>query len=219
MDWWTLTANKGTEGSIKNWVNHSVVPVETVITEAEALIFQRLRVISMLTLLEGSLSDGDQTIDISALRFLQPRSFYLTGDYQQKVTLRQQEVFELALAWDTDGTLAEGTPTDYMHNRSTIYLNREADATIPYRIWYYAKPVPLSESNVTNLLTTDYPHILREACLAVAYQFRKDSTRRGEALQALAAYIEMAQVDSDMANETAKYEMYWNEDHGSHAGW
>jgi len=214
--WTILTGSKTTEGSIKNWINHADVPASTIVGEAEALIFQRLRVLSMMTLLESTLASGASTIDISTLGYLSPKSFFFYGDHRQQVTFRQHEMFEISRVYDdsTPPVLEEGTPTDYTHNRSTIYFNLKVNETHYYRHWYYARPTALSGSNETNILTDDYPHILTAACLHRAFKWRKDDARAATELKELMGYIDVALVDSDMAFETAEYNPYWHQDGG-----
>ncbi|MCP5014630.1 MAG: hypothetical protein GY938_05025 [Ketobacter sp.] len=214
MTWTVLTSDKDTEGSIKNWVNHASVPSTTIVTQAEALIFQRLRVLKMLALLEGTLAADATDYDISSLNYLSPKSFYFYGDNAGQVTFRNLEMFEISRVYndDTPPTLEEGTPSDYTHDRSTIYFNMKADAIHYFRHWYYAKPVALSGSNETNLLTDEYPHLLLAACLARAYKHRKDEARAKGNLEEMIAYIDQAMVESDMALETSEYNMYWNQD-------
>jgi len=213
MDYWSLTAEKNTvedEGSIRDWVNHAQLPVDAIIEDAQNIIMRDLRVIEMRTLQTGTLAEGESEIDISDWRFLQPLSFRFVGTRTQAVTHRLQEIFEMSLTFDDSDPpqLNEGTPTDYMHDRSKIYLNYQADEDLTYRIWHYQKPEALSDDNPTNLLTTDYPHIMRQACIAMAYDYRKDAAKRDAALQLLSVFVERALVDTDMAAATAEYNMY-----------
>ena len=211
--WTILTGSKSTDGSLRQHVNHSSLPVERIIAEAEALIAQRLRVIGMLQLKEDSGVLGASTIDVSADRYLSPKTFRWYGGHDQQVTFRQLEMFEIAKAYDDSSppVLQSGTPTDYTHDRSTIYLNVKCDAVHYYRHWYYQKPEPLSASNLTNLLTDTYPHLLLAACLHRAFKWRKDNSRAAAEFQEMVAYIDTAHLDSDMAFETAEYNMYWNQ--------
>lgn len=47
MTWTSLVASKGVAGSIMNWVSYSKLDVETVVDEAQSLLFQMLRVREM----------------------------------------------------------------------------------------------------------------------------------------------------------------------------
>lgn len=214
MTWTSLTADKDTEGSIKQWVNHARVPSETIVTEAEGLIFQSLRVLKMNVLATGSVLKDATSLDISGLRFLSPKIFRWYGERDGKVTFRKREMFEITLAFDDQATpeLITGTPSDATHNRQTIFFNKKLDEDLRYRMWYYQKPLPLSASNDSNFLVEDYPHIMRSACLARAFAFRKDTMREDKELKKMIAFIEQAQIDSDMADETAEFNMYWNAD-------
>jgi len=217
MTWTSLTGAKTVTGSIKSWVNHSSIPVEEIVPEAEALIFQRLRSIKMQKLSSGTLASGDSSIDISALRFLSPRMLKFYGTHSYAPTFYQLELFEEQRLYDATTappTLLEGSPTSFTHDRSTIYFNVKANETHYYRLWYYERPEPLSDSNDTNLLTDDYPHILRQACMSLAFEYRKDEGRSDKALQKMAAYIDQAMVESDMAFEGSEYQLYWEPTYG-----
>src|SRR3990167_7987443 len=49
MNYTTLTAAKTTSGSLANWVNRGDLATSAILTEAEAWIYQRLRVREMTT--------------------------------------------------------------------------------------------------------------------------------------------------------------------------
>src|SRR5438067_13554988 len=49
MDFTSLTADKTTSGAIRRWVNHADVDADAVLEDAQALIFQTLRVREMRT--------------------------------------------------------------------------------------------------------------------------------------------------------------------------
>ena len=44
ITWTVLTGSKDTEGSIANWVNRSDLPTTNILLEAEAWIYQHLRI-------------------------------------------------------------------------------------------------------------------------------------------------------------------------------
>lgn len=71
MTWTSLVAPKGTAGSIMNWVNYSKLDAETVVAEAQSLLFQILRVREMRTTWLFGLEEGESSIDLPA-RFLDP---------------------------------------------------------------------------------------------------------------------------------------------------
>ena len=56
MNYSDLVATKTTAGSIKQWLNHDGVPSTTILEEAEAWVYQRLRIRQMITSSAGTLT-------------------------------------------------------------------------------------------------------------------------------------------------------------------
>lgn len=71
MTWTSLVASKGTAGSLMNWVNYSKLDAETVVDEAQSLLFQTLRVREMRTEWTFGMAVGQSEIALPS-RFLDP---------------------------------------------------------------------------------------------------------------------------------------------------
>lgn len=71
MTWTSLVAPKGTAGSIMNWVNYSKLDIETVVAEAQSLLFSMLRVREMRTTWLFGLAVGESERPLPS-RFLDP---------------------------------------------------------------------------------------------------------------------------------------------------
>lgn len=73
MNWTSLTASKGTVGSIANWVNYSKIETNlpTILDEAQALLYQLLRVREMQTTLHFKMTVGLSSYALPS-RFLDP---------------------------------------------------------------------------------------------------------------------------------------------------
>lgn len=71
MTWTSLVAPKGTAGSIMNWVNYTKLDVETVVDEAQSLLYQMLRVREMRATWTFGMAAGSTAIALPA-RFLDP---------------------------------------------------------------------------------------------------------------------------------------------------
>lgn len=88
MTWTSLTAPKGTVGSIMNWVNYSKLDQFTVVDEAQALIYETLRVREMRTEWTFGMASGQANQPLLA-RFLDPigRLFDVTNgtDYGHSI--------------------------------------------------------------------------------------------------------------------------------------
>lgn len=71
MTWTSLVASKGTAGSLMNWVNYTKLDVETVVDEAQSLLYQTLRVREMRTEWTFGMAIGQSEAALPA-RFLDP---------------------------------------------------------------------------------------------------------------------------------------------------
>jgi len=191
----TLIADKNTAGSIKSWINHSLVDVVQIVEEAEALLAQTLRVREMRVAATLSLAAGASSVALPA-GFLDPVSL---RDISNNVTLRLRGEAELeALRQYQDGALTDGTPRSFAIFSEALQFETLYDAAASLRLLYFAKWTPLSSSN-TNFLTDRYPHLLRTACLAQAHTFRNNDARAQLELQKLTAYVQKTNAESDLS--------------------
>lgn len=195
MNYATLIADKNTAGSIKSWINHSLIDVVQIVEEAEALLAQTLRLREMRTATTLSLAAGASFVALPA-SFLDPLSL---RDITNNVTLRLRGEAELeALRQYDDGALISGTPRNFAIYSEALQFEVQYDAATSLRLLYFAKWTPLASSN-TNFLTDRYPHLLRTACLAQAHTFRNNDTRAQLELQKLAAYVQKTNAESDLS--------------------
>ena len=195
MNYATLIADKNTAGSIKSWINHSLVDVVQVVEEAEALLAQTLRVREMRVAATLSLAAG-ASLAALPVGFLDPVSL---RDISNNVTLRLRGEAELeALRQYQGGVLTDGTPRQFAIFSEALQFETQYDAAASLRLLYFAKWTPLSVSNTT-FLTDRYPHLLRTACLAQAHTFRNNDARAQLELQKLAAYVQKTNAESDLS--------------------
>ena len=61
MDYTTLVSDNTTNGSIKYWINYSRIDAAGILTDAQAWIYQRLRVRDMLQTADVTISSGAST--------------------------------------------------------------------------------------------------------------------------------------------------------------
>lgn len=71
MTYTSLTAPKGTAGSIANWVSYTLLDITTIVDEAQPLIYSLLRTREMMTEYSFSMAVGEASIALPA-RFLDP---------------------------------------------------------------------------------------------------------------------------------------------------
>lgn len=195
MDYTTLTAAKTTDGSIKNWVNRSDIPVTTIITEAEAFIYERLRVREMqvydtftfdATAASKALPDG----------FLDPIEFRPFGWGDALSYYHEQKLEQL---YNDDGTLESGTPSRWSIIGETAYVDVAPSEAFSGKLLYYATPTALSDSNTTNFLTRRYPTLLRMVLMGMTYQHMKDGQRAQEYLGNAVQTIESANATNELS--------------------
>ena len=191
----TLIAAKTTDDSIKNWLNRGDLPVTAILTEAQAEIYQRLRVREMMTDEAFSFASAASSKALSTLSgtFLDPVKFvpYQWGDELPYVN---PEFFSPGR--DEDGALfSASTPSRWCIIGETAHLDVLLSAAFAGRMMYYAQPAALGLSNETNFLTTRYPALLRKACMKAAFEHMKDTPKAQE-------YMAYAMADIREANAT-----------------
>lgn len=166
-----LTGTKTTSGSLSNWVNRSDLPVENILLEAEALIYETLRVREMTAREALTFSASTQTASLPS-GFLDPIS-YRPYEWGEPLPF----VFEDALdeVRDSSGTLQTGSPSRWAIIGDTAYVDVLPSAAFTGLLLYYKTPTALSGSNETNFLTSRYPSLLRYACMTKAYEHQKDA--------------------------------------------
>ena len=63
-NWTTLTAAKTTLGSIANWVNRTDLPTDNILLEAEAKIYERLRVREMQVITTLTVAADENSVSL-----------------------------------------------------------------------------------------------------------------------------------------------------------
>lgn len=190
-----LVADKNTDGSIKNWLNYSLLPVETILTQAQALIYERLRVREMQVEGPFPILAAADNADLPA-GFLDPIQLLLDGDSRPIDYVHENLLGRMR---DEDGVLFEGTVCRYaVIGAKALFDVKSSEARTGY-FWYYATPAELSGDVLTNFLTARYPSLLLAACEAYGFQFRRMPTERDSAFKMVFDGIESANVASDMA--------------------
>ena len=178
-DYPTLVGPKSQDGSIKNWVNRPDIPVTTILVEAEALIYETLRVREMRSMTEFSFAKGDSEKALPA-GFLDPIKFTPYG-WGDPLEYWHEETYDPCM--DETGAMIVGTPSRWTIIGETAYLDVACDEAFAGRLLYYVTPAPLSVSNPTNFLTRRYPTLVRYACMNKAFEHMKDTTRATEYLR------------------------------------
>jgi hypothetical protein len=175
MDYTSLVGTKAIPGSIALWVNATDLDTLTILTEAQALIYQTLRVREMIV--------SDAAIAVAAGDASEPLpSGFLDPINMRDIYLARMKLKDLSSVKARRGytsgttTLIQGLPRWFALTGTTVEFDCAADASAAgtYLMDYFGTPAALSAINPTNFLTVRYPTLLRKACLWAAADFKKD---------------------------------------------
>ncbi|WP_028136150.1 phage adaptor protein [Bradyrhizobium japonicum] len=205
MTYTTLIADKTTAGSIKRWCNYSQLDVEQVLIEAQALVYQTLRVREMRFEFDNlALAPGDFYVALPS-GFLDPIALKdITNNIDLK--LRPEANIVRARSYE-DGALIESIPQNYAIYDEKLQFECAYESAATLNLVGFKKPDDLSGSNTTNFLTSRYPHLLRVACLAQAYDFMSNQTKYQNNLTMLSALIEKTNAESDLSYRDVEFEV------------
>jgi len=204
----TLVAAQTTVGSIAYWINYGRIDSAGILTEAEAWIYDQLRVPEMRALADIAIAEDDTYVS-KPTGFLDPIHLGIPG--VGNITQVDVEQFRRMLPLDEDNLLPEGVPTLWADYDDRINFNTKADAAYTAKMAYYKTPTALSVSNETNWLTINHPTLLRRVCLMFAAEARKefDSMDRAE-IKAL-SMIEEIKRDGDLGMRSSELDFNWEE--------
>lgn len=198
MDYNSLIAPKGTAGSIANWLNYSdaLLPLSDILEEAQALIYDMVRLRPMYGTRDLAVSAGEISIPAPDDMMDLVR---LYDQYQMPLDALDQVSLETRREKQSDGTWASGQPAAYAIFDEAIQFDVQLDEAITFRLAAAFQPAFLGPTNTTNWLTKRYPHILRPACLAIAADFLNDQAKYDRYLNRLSGLLKTAQQSDDMA--------------------
>jgi hypothetical protein len=209
MDYTTLVADNTTTGSIKYWINYSRIDSAGILTEAQAWIYQRLRVPDMLTSADVSISSGASTAAFPS-DYLDPMQLSIPG-VVPRIRLKEPEWFRSNLGWDSTAVLPEGVPTYWTKIADLIQFNTKADQAYTAKLAYYARPAALSDANETNWLTDRYPTLLRRVCTMYAAEARKEYDTMDRAEVRALKDIQDIRIERDQELRGLELDFHWEE--------
>jgi hypothetical protein len=169
INWTVLTGAKTVAGSIANWVNRGDLPTENILLEAEAAIYERLRVREMMEVATLSFLAAASTATLPA-DFLDPIEFRPYGRNGELPYIHEQKI---GIFRDESGNLEEGEPSRWSIIGTTAHVDVACESAYSGKLMYYKRPAALSVSNLTNFLTIRYPTLLRMACMSKAFEHMK----------------------------------------------
>lgn len=201
----TLVADKNTAGSIRRWCNYAPLDAEQVLAEAQALIYQTLRVREMRSEFDNiAISPGDFYASL-------PEGFLdliFVKDITNNINLRlfpEQNIVKRR-AYD-DGALIESVPYRFAIFDEKFQFDCAYEESATINVVGFKRPDDLSIANETNFLTSRYPHLLRVACLTQAYDFMSNTTKYQSNLTMLSALIEKTNAENDLSYRGVEFEV------------
>jgi hypothetical protein len=190
MDYNTLIASKETAGSIKNWVNDAGIDPVTILGEAQAHIYGKLRVQEMIVKDTAFAVAADleeiaaptNCLDVVHWRWTSPDIIAC-----DKVTIDNLDEKRL---YNTDGTLVTDLPRWYALSNQMFSFCVRNDVARTAFLRYFKRPADLDGTTTTNFLTIQYPRLLRCFCMGYANEWKKE-------YEAATMWLErgMAQID------------------------
>lgn len=190
----TLVAPKTTPGSLANWVNRSDLPSAEILFEAQALIYETLRVREMQSRAVLSFPMGVQSSALPA-GFLDPLGYQPNGWRCDLPFVHENTLNEFR---DEAGVVSTGTPSRWTVIGEAAYVDTLPDEVFSGMLHFYKQPDALSAFNETNFLTMRYPSLLRYACMAKAYEHMKQPSEAAGYISAAEAAVLKANATNEM---------------------
>lgn len=212
MDYTSLTASKGTAGSIANWVNYSdaILPLTDILLDAQTLLYKGgivnpatgtplppFRVHEMRTRTTVAVAQNAATAPLPPDHL---ETILLQDPYYNELGARDAKSIYRRQSVDSSGNLNKATyPTLYSIVGTQYVFDLAVSAAVNLPLTYYAQPALLSALAPSNILTTTYPHLLRRACLAVAADYLNDDAKYARYVNQLASMLYgVASVDESI---------------------
>ena len=108
--------------------------------------------------------------------------------------------------------LVQGTPLYWGVWDETIFFDVAFAAQTNCSLQYFKSLPILSASNATNFLTNRYPHLLRKACTAQAWDFLRNDAEYQKDVAALSALVEQVNAEGDMMYHGAMFDTYLHDE-------
>lgn len=167
--------------------------VDTFIDIAEARVGRRLKIRAMETTGTLTCSTSVATVALPA-RYAGMRSIHLAGSIRYQLMYNTPE--QLNSQSDTTGQ-----PRFFSIVGDNIQFNCIPDSAYTISVSYYATFAALSDSNTSNWLTTNVPHLLLYGALQAAAEFIQDDAQA----QKWASLFQQAIDEAEIADESEKF--------------
>jgi hypothetical protein len=108
--------------------------------------------------------------------------------------------------------LVQGTPIYWGVWNETIFFDVAFAQQTNCNLQYFQSLPILSAANPTNFLTNRYPHLLRKACTAQAWDFMRNDTEYQKDVTALSALVEQTNAEADLMYRGATFDTYLHDE-------
>jgi hypothetical protein len=112
----------------------------------------------------------------------------------------------------TADNLVQGAPIYWGVWDETIFFDVAFAQAANGNLQYFKSLPPLSATNTTNFLTGRYPHLLRKACTAQAWDFMRNDAEYQKDVAALTALVEQANAEGDFLYRGATFDTYLHDE-------
>jgi len=208
MDYTTLIGDVTTVGSIKYAVNFSRIDSVSILTEAQAFIYSKLRVKQMTAVADIAIALSDISAPYPA-GYLDPLHLGIPG-IMPRIRNRDIEWFRSHLGWDTSAILPVAPANYFCDFNNVLNFDTKSDAAYTAKMTYYRTPVALSGSVLTNFLTDRYPTLLRRACLMYAAEERKERELQQQLTVQILAMIDDIKAEDDLSKRGMEFDFNWS---------
>jgi len=205
MNYSSLVGDKNTAGSIARWVNYSKLDGDVVLAEAQAILFQALRVREMRS--------RDTSMTVVAGDFAKPLPsgfldpIYLSDANNNSYDLRTPQDLLRKRSIDPSTNLpVQGQPLYWSIFDELVQFECSFNQAQSLSLLCFKSQAPLSNSNQTNFLTSRYPHLLRKACVLQAWDFMRNETEYAKAKADLEEAITLVNAEADLVFRSASYD-------------
>jgi hypothetical protein len=104
--------------------------------------------------------------------------------------------------------LVQGSPMYWGVWDETIWFEVALSQQTNCNLQYFRALPNLSAANTANFLTTRYPHLLRKACTAQAWDFMRNDAEYQRDVAALTALVEQTNAEADLLYRGATFDTY-----------
>jgi hypothetical protein len=198
MDYNSLIAPKPAAGALASWVNYAQLDAVTIVAEAQALLYARLRTREMRALdtsIAIATNDSVKALPASFLELIRP----LRDNQNNFYVLKTQGELMMRRAYDGNGNLIAGQPIAFAIFGEALNFDAAFVAGgMTLQLMCYKSLPLLSVASPSNFLTSRYPHLLRRACLMLVADFMADDQAYARNLAKLEADIETVNAENQL---------------------